>query len=99
MDGAQGASPIDRETWHCVAMVYDGTRVSAWLDGQCDGLPGLNPYDLPGGLNDAGQPCSDFTVGAVDREGEIGNYFVGRIGGIAVYDRALSPAELHALGR
>ena len=73
------------------------TRVSAWLDGQCDVVPGLNPYQMAGGLNASLFPGSDFTVGAVDREGEIGNFFVGRIGAIAMYDRALSPAELHAL--
>ena len=39
------------------------------------------------------QVLIDFTVGAVDREGEIGNFFTGRIGGLAMYNRALSPAE------
>lgn len=39
-------------------------------------------------------PGSDFTVGAVHRFGEMGNNFVGQIGGIAEFDRALMEDEI-----
>ncbi|MFW6599478.1 LamG-like jellyroll fold domain-containing protein [Propionibacteriaceae bacterium Y2011] len=96
MDGPVGATPID-DAWHCVAMSYDGTFGWAWLDGRIDDRPGLNPYLIPGGLHDGGPNGSDFTVGAVDRSGEIGNFFTGLLGGLAVYDRVLTPAEMFTL--
>lgn len=97
MDGPVGATPIDRDRWHCIAMTYDGQQGSVWLDGRLDARPGVNPYVLPGGLHEGGPGGSDFTVGAVDRSGEVGNFFTGHLGGLAVYDRVLSPAELWAI--
>ena len=99
MDGAQGISEIPVDEWHCVAMTYDGIQATLWLDGVCQHLPGLNPYTMPGGLFHPSGHGSDFTVGAVDRGGEIGNFFTGWIAGLAVYARALSPAEIVALTR
>ena len=78
-------------------MRYDGSSGYAWLNGQLDVRPGLNPYSMAGGLHDGGPNGSDFTVGAVDRHGKIGNFFTGHIAGLAVYSRALSPAEIFAL--
>ena len=49
------------------------------------------------GLFDGGYLGSDFTVGAVNRSGEMGNFFVGQIGGLAVYDRALTKEEMRYL--
>jgi hypothetical protein len=39
---------------------------------------------------------ADFTAGAVHRAGEVGNWFVGWLGGLAVYRRALAVNELAA---
>jgi len=97
-DGPIGATPVDHEHWHCIAMSYDGTFGHAWLDGVRDDQPRINPYLLPGGLHDGGPNGSDFTVGAVDRGGEIGNFFTGQLAGLAIYNRVLSPAEMWALG-
>ncbi len=96
-DGPIGATPIDHEQYHCVAMSYDGHHGYAWVDGRLDHQPVLNPYLLPGGLHDGGPGGSDFTVGAVDRSGEPGNFFAGHLAGLAVYGRVLSPAEMWAL--
>lgn len=111
MDVAIGATPVPFETWHCVAMTYDGSQAAAWLDGRLDirdppGEPGRNPFYLPGGLN---AESADFTVGAVYRPGRvepdpqggfretgslIGNPFVGLLGGLALFRRALTAEEL-----
>lgn len=48
-------------------------------------------------MHDGGPSGSDFTVGAVDRFGTMGNFFCGRLAALAVYDRALTPAEIFAL--
>lgn len=73
------------------------------------GAPGRNPFQYPGGLL---KGSADFTVGAVARPakvesdgqggfretgGLIANPFTGLLGGLAVFKRALSAAELATL--
>lgn len=99
IDGPVGATPVPRDRWSFVAMSYNGTSGYAWLDGRLDSRPGLNPYSLAGGVFDGGPKGSDFTVGAVDRSGTIGNFFTGKIAALAVYHRALTPAEIFALAQ
>jgi hypothetical protein len=99
IDGPVGQTPVPFDEWSVVAMTYDGSNGYAWLNGALDLRPSLNPYSLAGGLFDGGPNGSDFTVGAVDRSGEIGNFFCGAIAGLAVYRRALSPAEIYALAQ
>jgi hypothetical protein len=99
IDGPVGATPVPRGDWSTVAMSYDGCSGYAWLNGALDLRPGLNPYPMAGGLHDGGPHGSDFTVGSVDRSGKMGNFFCGQIAGLAVYDRALTPAEMHFLAQ
>lgn len=42
---------------------------------------------------------SDFTIGAVDHSGEMGNFFVGQMTGLCMYNRAHTPAEIFALAQ
>ena len=97
MDVAYSRTPVAWNEWQCVAMTYDGIQAAAYLNGLLEAQPTVNPYLLPGGLNDGGPGGSDFTVGAVHRGGEMGNFFTGLIGGLGVWRRALSPAEMWAL--
>lgn len=99
MDGCMGATEVPYGEWVAVAMSYDGQSGYAWLDGHLDACPRLNPYHMSGGLHDSGPDGSDFTVGGVDRSGEMGNFFCGRIAALAVYSRALTAAEMYALCR
>jgi len=70
------------------------------------GEPGRNPFFLPGGLN---PQSADFTVGAVSRPERVepdpqggfretgslsGNPFVGLLGGLAIFRRALTAEEI-----
>jgi hypothetical protein len=91
MEATIGATPVPLGEWHQVAFTYDGVWARAYRDGVCDERPGLNPYFWPCAINNGGPGGSDFTVGAVDRSGVIGNWYVGRLAGLAVYDVALSP--------
>lgn len=50
-----------------------------------------NPYFYPDGMGNNG---SDFTVGAVQLKKGMGNFFKGKIGGVAVFDRALTHEEM-----
>lgn len=99
MDGSTGATSIEYDQWYTVGMSYDGVYGYSWVNGVLDVEPGLNPYPMAGGLHDGGTDGSDFTVGAVDRGGEIGNFFCGEIAALAVYERALTPAEIFVLSR
>lgn len=98
-DGAMGATEIKYNEWNVIAMSYDGQAGYAWLNGSLDARPGLNPYPMAGGLHDGGTLGSDFTVGAVNHSGKIGNFFKGCIAGLAAYNRALTPAEILALSK
>lgn len=82
--------------WHMVALSYDGAHSRIYVDGEFSPEPGRNPFPLPGGLfhGDA-----DFTVGAVDRHGEIGNFLDGTLGGLAIYNRVLAAEELRVLAQ
>lgn len=77
--------------WGChgqLSRVYVGGRFVA--------DEGRNPFPLPGGLFHGN---ADFTVGAVDRSGEIGNFLDGTLGGLAIYSRALNESELERLAK
>lgn len=97
MDGSMGASTVPWDEWSVVGMSYDGQAGYSWFNGLLDQHPTLNPYSLSGGLHDGGPNGSDFTVGAVHRSGEMGNFFCGSLAALAVYERALTPAEIYAL--
>ena len=99
IDGAVGATQVTHNEWTVAAMSYDGRAGFVWLNGVLDSRSGLNPYPMAGGLHDGGKNGSNFTVGAVDRSGVMGNFFNGQIAGLAAYERALTPAEMFALSK
>lgn len=96
-----------------MAFTYDGEYIRSYLNGEFEtrkpelinhtkGFPGYpegmthskNPYYYPDGMGNNG---SDFTVDAVLLARGMGNYFRGQIGGLAVFDRALSAEEIGGL--
>ncbi len=92
--------------WTTVAFTYDGAYARSFINAKFEARPtytepgpnlgqGLtyakNPYFFPQGLGDNG---GDFTVGAVRLTAGLGNFYRGQIGGLAVYDRALTAPEL-----
>lgn len=99
MDAAIGATPVpcDQPRWRCIGFTYDGTHARAYLDGRLDVREKLNPYLYPGGLFDGGADGADFTVGAVYRGGAMGNWFVGRLAGLAIFDAALDDSAMQQL--
>ena len=99
--------------WVCIAFTYDGQHIKSYLNGDFEARPtelidhtkgfegypdGLthskNPYYFSDGMGNNG---SDFTVGAVLLKSGMGNLFKGKIGGLAVFDRALTGKELKRL--
>jgi hypothetical protein len=94
---SSGATEIPMQQWHCLAMTCDGRESRVYVDGRLDALEHCNPFPYPDGLFDGGADGADFTVGAVHSGGSWGNFFGGQIGGLAIFRRALSEAEMQAL--
>ncbi|UKS30988.1 LamG domain-containing protein [Paenibacillus sp. HWE-109] len=92
MSTAIGATPVAKDEWHTIAFTYDGSHAKVYLDGLLDEREQYNPYFYDQGLYDGGSSGADFTVGAVHRSGEMGNFYAGLLGGLAVFQTAL-PAE------
>jgi len=95
MEAAIGSAQVGYSRWHSAALSYNGREAMVYLDGHLDVRPGLNPFVGPRLHLHRG--TSDFTVGAVHRLGEMGNWFCGRLGGLAVYSRALSGDEIRSV--
>lgn len=115
IDYSASKQEVPANQWTCIAFTYDGRYIKSYVNGVFEarkpelidhtkgfeGYPdGLiqrkNPYHLPDGIGNNG---SDFTVGAVLLKKGMGNFFKGQIGGLAVFDRALSKKELQRLAR
>lgn len=97
MTSAIGATPVKKDEWHSAAFTYDGQHAKVYLDGALDERESYNPYPYDTGLFDGGENGADFTVAAVNRSGEMGNFYAGAIGGLAIFREALSPEELAEL--
>ncbi|WP_144051831.1 LamG-like jellyroll fold domain-containing protein [Fibrisoma limi] len=113
IDYSASKQEVPANEWVCVAFSYDGKHIRSYLNGVFqerapelidhttgfDGYPnGLtqskNPYYFPDGMGNNG---SDFTVGAVLLKAGMGNRFRGQIGGLAVFDRALTNEEMKTM--
>lgn len=95
--------PQVSETWHCVAMTYDGVDIRAFLDGTLDAPPGgdvRNPFAYPKGIFGGPGAVADFAVGANTVNETAGspailhNFFEGSLGGLAVYNTALTQTQV-----
>jgi len=70
-------------------------HTAGFLEDHPQGLTQIkNPYHYPDGMGNNG---SDFTIGAVQLKGGMGNFFKGKIGGVAVFNRALDDKEMKRL--
>lgn len=113
LDYSASQQTLVKNKWHFIAFTYDGRYIKSFLDGKFEerepelikntkGFEGYpdgmrhskNPYNFPQGMGDNG---SDFTVGAVLLKRGMGNFFQGQIGGLAVFDRALTEKEIQRM--
>lgn len=110
IDYSASKQEVHPNEWICAAFTYDGKYIKSYVNGVFekrepelinntigfDGYPqGLiqtkNPYYFPYAMGNNG---SDFTVGAVLLKNGMGNYFIGQMGGLAVFNRALTEKKL-----
>ncbi len=94
---ASSGQTVPMEGWQSLAMTYDGKEVRLYLNGQLSEAEGMNPFPYPEGLFNGGENGADFTVGSVNVGGKPGNFLGANLGGLAVYDRALTAAEIESL--
>jgi Concanavalin A-like lectin/glucanases superfamily len=113
IDYSASKQEVPFNQWVCVAFTYDGKVIKSYLNGVFEkreselikntkGFEGYteglvqrkNPYHYPDGIGNNG---SDFTVGAVLLKSGMGNFFKGQIGGLAVFNRALSTQKIKSL--
>jgi hypothetical protein len=95
--GSVGQTRLPMNEWMCLAFTFGRGEVRSYLNGQLDGEWERNPEPHVAGLYDGGADGADFTVGAVRRgraPGPFDNFFVGDLGGVAIFDRRLNPTEL-----
>jgi hypothetical protein len=86
MANAVGSSVLSLQTWHHLAMTWDGaSTVTGYLDGAVD-----HTYATTGFAVDKATP---FVIGDVNGS----NFLTGDLDELAYYDRALSAAEVTAL--
>ncbi|MDF1815250.1 MAG: LamG domain-containing protein, partial [Verrucomicrobiales bacterium] len=93
---SSSGTTVPLKQWTLIAMTCDGKASRVYVDGKFVAEEGYNPYPLSGGLYNGD---GDFTVGAVDRGGEIGNYFNGELDDLSIYSRALTGQELLYLAK
>jgi hypothetical protein len=108
-DYSANQTAITNGEWSTVAFTFDGTYARSYLNSKFEerssytepeeplgqGLTyAKNPYYFPDGLGSNG---GNFTVGAVLLTWGMYNHFEGAIGGLAIFNRALSAEELFLL--
>ncbi|WP_181118415.1 LamG-like jellyroll fold domain-containing protein [Rathayibacter sp. AY1B5] len=103
-DYSASGQTFKRGVWQLHVGTYDGTDAVSYLDGSAVSYPSYtdplnqtyakNPYRFLDGLN--GTPC-DFTVGAVELTNGPGNFVIGSIARLRVWDTALTPQQVQAL--
>jgi hypothetical protein len=89
--------------WHCLANVYDGANITAYLNGTLHSNGDANPFAYPGGIYSpeaAGRAGAEFGVGAnyVNKTAGappvLSNQFLGLLGGLAVFSQPLTQAQV-----
>ena len=107
-DYATGGTKLVKNRWYMLTFTYDGKWIRVYVDDELDANGNHNPFRYDGPIFDGGEQGADFTVAQRDHpkwpsypQGIINNNegFDGKIGGLAVYNRALSQDEIAALYR
>jgi hypothetical protein len=99
MDGGSNpyvssAVTLSRNDWHHLAGVYNGAKLSIYVDGEKD----VNETNMTGNI--PSDPTPELWIGTGDDIYPFGQYtypFTGKIDEVRVYSRALSAAEIKRL--
>ncbi len=104
---ATGAGEVPEDEWVMAAYTYDGKELRVYFNGELDANGNANPFKWDEPIFDPGEKGADFTVaqravpkwpGYPEEEESPHNVgFAGLLGGLAVYDRALTAEEMSGL--
>lgn len=97
MDCSIGQTKIPLDEWQSVAFSWDGESAYSYLNGKLDRRETWNPFYFGKEIYNGGENGADFTVGAVNRSGVMGNFFTGLLGGLAVFNKCLSENEINSM--
>ncbi len=89
------ARALAPEAWHCVAHVYDGAAIHAFVNASEVPNGSFEPFLYPGGIfspESAGRQGAEFGVGVSPVFGV--NQYVGLLGGLAVFSQPLTATEV-----
>lgn len=94
--------PLDNTSWHCISTTYDGEVITSAVNGSVVGNGARNPFPLQGGIFKPGpaRVGAEFGVGGNRVNASTygmwrwTNRFAGYLGGVAVWNTSLAPAEL-----
>ncbi len=102
-DYATGGTRLPKEEWTMIGYTFDGKSIRVYVNGELDRNGNANPFRYDGGMHDGGSAFTvaqravkkwpDYPIGMPD----VTTGFDGRLGGLAVWDRALTPAEMRTL--
>ena len=89
--------PLVASDWHCVANVYDGQSIHAYVNGTLGTNGAVNPYPYPGGVYspeaaNRSSAGAEFGVGVSMSFGV--NQYMGLLGGLVVYNESLTAAQV-----
>jgi len=89
---AEGAATnVDDGNWHHVAMTFNGSTVTVYLDGDVDSNGADNPVTCSQTMNNEAER---FCIGAYD--GGTSNW-IGEIDEVAIFDKVLSEANIEEI--
>ncbi|QNN25372.1 LamG domain-containing protein [Planctomycetales bacterium ZRK34] len=103
---ASGGTVLENGQWYFIAATYDQQALRVYVDGQLDTLEHYNPFPYPGkAIHDGGKNGAMFTVANRAIPGWRGypesqfkhDGFAGLIGGLAVYNRALTAEQIRQI--
>ena len=88
---------LSASDWHCVANIYDGKQIKAYVNGTLAANSNVNPYAYPGGIYspetaNRSSAGAEFGVGVSMSFGV--NQFMGLLGGLVVFNESLTPSQL-----
>lgn len=86
------AGPVSTHQWYHIVGVFDSSEqeIRIYLNGALANTTNIGDNTL----NTNSQP---FTVGAMENSGSMDYFYDGNIDDVRIYDRALSPHEVHRL--
>lgn len=104
---ASGLQKIEKEQWYMLAFTYDHQQLRVYVNGVLDYQENYNPFNWDKPIFSGGNDGSDFTVAQralpqwpgypQSPEPPQHEGFDGLLGGLAVYKRALTAAEINKL--